>query len=558
MPGELDPIIEFLKSIYPFRTLGDEAITQIAGLLKPQSVAGGEVIYQEGSEPGALYLIQQGRVRLTRGDGEHVAALRSGDLFGFDALGPQGVNLTTAVAISNTNLLCISPDALAQILERAPVLQQPLMMLANSYFLMLRVNLPWLGNEEAVYFIARRHPFFLLIGLMAPLLVFVVSMPWLLWKLLSATDPSGWLLLIVVDLIGVGAWLVWDYVDWSNDYSIVTSQRVLFQERIVMLYDSRQEAPLHAVLAVSTDTSQLGRLLKFGNVRVRTYAGLIVLAGLENPEQVAALVEGEWFNVNVRRSRAERETIEQILRQQFGWFGTEPRQPKFEAEAGETAEPPPAPSTIAPGSLQNFLANLFRIRSEKDGIITYRTHWFILLRRIWLPSMLLLGLLALVFFRFFNVFTLLTPMTTYSLAGVLFIILSSWWIYRFIDWRNDYYVITQDQVLDVYKKPLGREERRAAPLRNIQSVEFERLGLLGLFLNFGTVYIRVGETELTFDYVFNPSQVQQELFNRIAEREFREREAEINGEHQRLAEWFEIYDRVRRNKSQTAGRPRQQ
>lgn len=558
MPGELDPIIEFLKSIYPFRTLGDEAIAQIAGLLKPQSVAGGEVLYQEGSEPGALYLIQQGRVRLTRGDGEHVAALRSGDLFGFDALGTQGVNLTTAVAVSNTNLLCINPEALAQILEQAPTLQQPLMMLANSYFLMLRVNLPWLGNEEAVYFFARRHPFFLLIGLIAPLLVLVVSMPWLLWNLLGATDPAGWLFLIVVDLIGVGAWLVWDYVDWSNDYSIVTSQRVLFQERIVMLYDSRQEAPLHAVLAVSTDTSQLGRLLKFGNVRVRTYAGLIVLPGLENPEQVAALVEGEWFNVNVRRSRAERETIEQILRQQFGLSGTEPLQPKFEAEAGEAAEPPPAPSAIAPGSLHNFLANLFRIRSEKDGIITYRTHWFILLGRIWLPSTLLLGLLALVFFRFFNVFTLLTPMTTYSLAGVLFIILSSWWIYRFIDWRNDYYVITQDQVLDVYKKPLGREERRAAPLRNIQSVEFERLGLLGLFLNFGTVYIRVGETELTFDYVFNPSQVQQELFNRIAEREFREREAEINGEHQRLAEWFEIYDRVQRNKSHAAGRPRQQ
>jgi uncharacterized membrane protein YdbT with pleckstrin-like domain len=175
-----------------------------------------------------------------------------------------------------------------------------------------------------------------------------------------------------------------------------------------------------------------------------------------------------------------------------------------------------------------------------------------------MPTLLLVGLFATVFFRLVNVFTALSISSTMALGIVLFLLLFAWWVYQFVDWRNDYYVISQDQVLDVYRKPLGREERRAAPLRNIQSVEFERLGLLGLLLNFGTVYIRVGDTELTFDYVFNPSQVQQELFNRIAEREFREREEEIASEHQRLSEWFEIYDRVRRNKSRPAVRPRGQ
>jgi hypothetical protein len=84
-------------------------------------------------------------------------------------------------------------------------------------------------------------------------------------------------------------------------------------------------------------------------------------------------------------------------------------------------------------------------------------------------------------------------------------------------------MVTDEQILDVYRKPLAREERRVAPLRSIQSIEFERLGIIGLLLNFGTVYIRVGDTQLTFDQVFNPSEVQRELFNRIATREYRER-----------------------------------
>ena len=56
-----------------------------------------------------------------------------------------------------------------------------------------------------------------------------------------------------------------------------------------------------------------------------------------------------------------------------------------------------------------------------------------------------------------------------------------------MDWHNDIYLITPDQVVDVNKKPLGHEERQAAPLKNILGIEYKRLGIIGLLLNFGTV-----------------------------------------------------------------------
>ena len=62
----------------------------------------------------------------------------------------------------------------------------------------------------------------------------------------------------------------------------------------------------------------------------------------------------------------------------------------------------------------------------------------------------------------------------------------------------------------------------------------ERLGLIGLMLNYGTVYIRVGEATFTFDDVFNPSEVQRELFHRISQRNIKERQAQGEAERQRM------------------------
>ena len=136
-----------------------------------------------------------------------------------------------------------------------------------------------------------------------------------------------------------------------------------------------------------------------------------------------------------------------------------------------------------------------------------------------------------------------------SFAGC-FILL--WWLYQYLDWHNDVYLITPDQVVDVNKKPLGREERQAAPLKNILSIEYKRLGIIGLLLNFGTVYIRVGDQTLTFDDVFNPSEVQRELFHRLAAKNFAEKQAGSRSERQRMADWIAAYHRVTQEKPAAA------
>ncbi len=98
--------------------------------------------------------------------------------------------------------------------------------------------------------------------------------------------------------------------------------------------------------------------------------------------------------------------------------------------------------------------------------------------------------------------------------------------------------------MDIYKRPLGQEEKRVAPLKAIQSVEYERLGILGLFLNYGTVFIRIGDTRFTFDEVYNPSEVQRDLFRRIAAQTDRDRRKEAEAERQRILDVLEAYHEV--------------
>ena len=310
-----------------------------------------------------------------------------------------------------------------------------------------------------------------------------------------------------------------------------------------MFYDSRQEAPLNAIMAISTETNQLGRLLSYGNVIVRTYAGLIILRQLKYPEQVALLLEAEWFRAKSGIARVEKKVqLEGVIRERLGYSSGKNVKDK---------DSKPASAIIKPSSVQSFLANMFQLRFEENGAITYRTHWFILIKRSCLPILILIGLQSLLIARLFEVFTFVSETIVMGIVIMLDLILGLWWIYEYVDWRNDCYMITDDHVIDVDKKPFGREERRAAPLQNIQSIEFERQGLVGLLFNFGTVSIRVGETKLTFDYVFNPSEVQREIFQRIALRDYKKKQIEMEDEQQSLGDWIEAYHRVMGQRSRT-------
>jgi hypothetical protein len=537
-------LIPFLKSLFPFNKLNDSQLDIVAEFMQTVQFKAEDVIYQQGNLAGTgyLYIVFEGTVRLSttrQMKNTTLVKLGRGEFLGYELLDIHKTYLTTATADTQVTLLRLDYVHLNTLLEKIPAIRPALKILCDSFVLRTRVSLSWCGPDEVVYFIARRHPINLLERMVGVTVYSVVTL--LVLYFMHKSAPQAVMLpyiLLGIDIVIIVFWMGWNYLDWTNDYSVITNQRVVFQEMVIALYDSRQEAPLNAILSVATATSQLGRILSYGNVIIRTYAGAITFPLVRDPQQVRALVELLWSFIKGRQAQTDKQNLENIIRVKIGLAA--PPQP------GKKPVPPVIQSAH-PGAMKqilNWIADFLRLRMEKDGVITYRTHWFVLLRRIFLPTLVLviwgLGVVGLVFGKLTQI-----PLTVgLMIALILSPILMGWWLYQYIDWRNDYFLVTQDQVLDVYKKPLGSESRHAALLKNINSIDFHRIGIIGVLLNMGTVDIRVGEDTLAFYNLYNPAEVQRELFKRLAEKDYREKQAAIDAERQRAVEWISAYHRV--------------
>jgi hypothetical protein len=531
-------IIQILGTVYPFRKLDPAMIELVVNQSTLVEFAQNTVIYTENDPAKILFMVLEGNIAQSQGeDLVQTASLATGDIFGFESLIEGAARQTTATTTTSVSVLEFNQDQTIELMNTIPGLIDALELLWSSFRLSLKIDIDWLSPSENIYYVARRHTAFLFLRLLPPLGISLIAVPIpLYFAAITGFAYVTWLVVLGAIVLALGIWIGWEVLDWSNDYAIVTNQRVLFLERVVLLYDSRVEAPLSAVQGVNMNTTQIGRILHFGNVVIKTYAGSIVLPDLKSPEQVTKIVEAGWFRSGLARTKSEQAAIEQSLKVKLGYVP--PPQPK---PAG------PVNKAASQDDIKKMLENMFRMRFEAGGSITYRKHWLKLILNIWGPTLILAALIVIMILSIVQVFTLLSIGAVLGLGFVLGIITSAWWYYQYLDWCNDYYVISDEQILDVYQKPFGNEERKAAPLKNIQSVSFRRKGLIGLIFNYGTVYIRVGESDLTFDDVFNPAEIQRELFKRLADRDYKEKQKAVAGEQQRLAEWLQIYDRVVRN-----------
>jgi hypothetical protein len=534
MPADRDTLIATLKRIHLFQGVDEDKLGEIADLMETIQLPAGATLYKEGDDADYFYIVIDGQVRVSRNDYQAnkvvTSLLRDEDYFGEEVLENNWPRQIGVETVMETDLARVSVPNFITMLEILPVLSKRLQMILDSYRLILKTRLDWLDDNEAVYFIARRHLIILFSMILPPILAgaFAIIL-FAVWYLTAPMLSS--LILLAVSIPAALVWLVWNYIDWSNDYYIITNQRVVYQERVVLLYDSRQESLMEQVQSSSINTSQWGRWLGFGAVAIRTVYTTLLFRDVAFPQQVQAMLQEYQLRAQYNESRTEVKRIKSIIDKRIR-LG--PDQPGL-SRGAKAAPPQPDPMRV-------FLSTMFHLRFESGGSVTFRTHWFILLQKVFIPTIILLAMGAVFVYSAMKQFSMLSVQAT---CGVLFLfgmIIFGWWFYQYIDWHNDVYVITPDQVVDVNKKPLAREERQAAPLKNIINIEAKRLGFIGLLLNYGTVYINVGNQTLTFDNVFNPSEVQRELFHRLNKRSYDEKVKQGEAERKRMAEWIATYN----------------
>lgn len=105
----------FLQDIDIFKYTLTEDLAHIAEITKEIEYKPDEIIFNEGEIPDAMYMVIEGRVRLTRGDQEVMTADKK-DVFGTWALFDDEPRVATATSLGETRLLRIDKEDFVDLL----------------------------------------------------------------------------------------------------------------------------------------------------------------------------------------------------------------------------------------------------------------------------------------------------------------------------------------------------------------------------------------------------------------------------------------------------------
>lgn len=533
---------QYLKKGHLFRGLSDEQLESVADSLEEVSAQADKVLIKQGTQGDHFYMIQSGSVSVTRlekGRQVELATLVAGDYFGEEAVITRRNRTASVSTLEDSVLLVLSRQQLEGLFSGIQKLKTNFEVAVESRRLIRATKFKWIQKGEVIYFLARKHPILLWQALAGPLLLALLP-AFLFWMAISTASFISFVLAWILLALDV-AWGLWNWVDWGNDYYIVTNKRVIWLEKVIGIYDSRQEAPLKTIKSVGVETDQIGRILDYGDVIVQTFVGRILFHHVHRPYQAASLVEEHKVRSREVSRKEDATAMKQAIRERLGISERKPGEPPQAV--------PVAASAYKPGALTVMFSNIFKVRYEDSGTITYRKHWLVLFKSTWQPGLALLFILALITNHLFNIpaADLAQVLSGFGLDTFLMVLLFFlvavflWWLYKYLDWRNDIFQVTADQILDIDRTPLGREERRAAPLDNILSTEYKRIGLLEVLFNYGNVYIMVGGSQFVFEDVADPPAVQQDIDQRRIARISNEKDSENRAERDKLADWFAAY-----------------
>ncbi len=527
---------EWLSSLFPFSLLDEDDLLEISPMVEVIECPRNSRLYAAGDIPDHFYWILSGDVQLTAGTihrGKREQNLGPGDFFGAEVLSRTDYRFSQAVCLSKSKLARINEQDLNQLRERFPALKSALSLIYQTHKFRSRLFLPWLESNEKVNLVCRRHPFFLILRVL--LVGGVAAGGFAALLAIAVTGKSVGLLFLALFFLLLGLFFTgWSALEWSNDYFILTSDRVLVQKKLTGFFDSRQEAPYTAILSTGLESTIWGRLVGFGTINLRTYNGNLSFKRLPVPGIIFEMLEYQRQHIKQESRQTEHTEIRTTLKQRLGGKSVERPQPAPGRHRAGVS------TTYASGSLLDLAARFFGLRHERSGSVIYRTHWWRLMGKTLIPSLLLLAVVVFIILKMLDFMPAISETQAYGAAIIATVICWVWWLYQYQDWFNDIYIISTDQIVDVNRRPLGKEERRSAPIQNIQTVEFKRKGLIGLILNFGTVRIQIGNQELTFDDVYNPAAIQAEIFSRFKNHNERASRAE----QEKLADWITTYDEI--------------
>jgi uncharacterized membrane protein YdbT with pleckstrin-like domain len=555
--------LQRLSEMKLFSAMSEQDRVRWADKFRREHYHRGAVVIRQGDRAMTFYIVDQGELRATaRAAGQDLprAYFYPGDYFGETGLLTGQPRNATIDVLSDAEVLVLDKLDFDQLMEEYPDIRELLRVLGRQREEAGRTRFPWQQPGEVTTFFSIKHWIALLRALRFTFLLGIlgVAATIIYGGALLADLPAALLMVISGTLLAIAVLLTgYHFLDWRNDHYIVTSLRVLHVERVLLLREDRDEAPIELVQDVQVNQEgMLANLLNFGDVIIQTAAATekVVFADVPGPKYVRdALFAPRQFARD--RERAEvRESIRQELSHRLN-IPVESLEEQDESRPGD-------PATVAEKETRDafdlpdwvrrawqWLRTRFTfetwIISDGGNTITWRKNGWLLVKASLVPFFAVIVVTVLFLWSLSQRIGLPWVPMIFLLS---FLPIFVWWFYLYWDWQNDIYQISGNRLIDLKKRPLFLEElRRETTLDRVQNIALSIPGPIAQLLNYGTVVIETaGETgAFRFEYVHNPRGVQEEIFNRRERLGRQQREAEMLRRHAEMAEWFEIYEELK-------------
>jgi CRP/FNR family cyclic AMP-dependent transcriptional regulator len=112
----------FIEKAYLFHGMSQQFMDRIAACLARESGEAGTFLFKRGDPANYLYILEEGRVRLSYGEEGHVAFVISnpGDAIGWSSLVERDVYMASAECLSFVRIAKIPGAQLAEIFNQDP------------------------------------------------------------------------------------------------------------------------------------------------------------------------------------------------------------------------------------------------------------------------------------------------------------------------------------------------------------------------------------------------------------------------------------------------------
>jgi len=545
------PVETLLHRAPIFRNFTTEDIRSLAGFVMQIHYHNPhQTIVQAGKHDQYYYILAHGSaLQQTVDEEDQVIAsvtIGKGASFGAESLLFGDPAHETVETLEPTDWVRIHRLDFQLFLDENPTCKQRLALPEDlRYRLEKRIYLgSWQREDEEVLSIRRRHWIVLLKRLAKVFLLLLLQFLIAGVIKLATGNWYVWQNVVIASIytLPIGVWILMDYL---NDYHIVTTRRIVHQEKIIFIKERRTSAPIDKIQELSIERDMLAKFLRYGDLVIRTAAteGAVIFDYHPRPVEAHDIILKEMTRLKKFGLAEQQGSIQKQLQERLH-LGLEERLDERALLDSSHVRKIKQPRNLP-------FIRLLGLQEEPGNRLVWRRHWFGLILTT-LPAFIatLISIFFLVAFAGGSLFSALpagarTALTLFAAIATGISLFLLWWQWE--DWENDRYIVSDQLIERISKKPLWFDEQRTSlSVERVQNVDFRRPNPLAYLFDFGDVHIQTAAAEglVTFGFVPAPDEVQFEIFHRI--RDYQENMERRRQREQKndFVDWLDAYHKL--------------